>query len=159
MGPPRKLNPTRPQFIWRVKTTAIDIPRQFRHYHVAGFDREPRLTWTRNRKVAEQIGNPDEQAGGQPRVSRHVARRCAYCGCWWLGFIARFLREFECRAWISGEPIPPCPGCRNARVWAAVSSSPDLLTRYLRDPESTAKAILDLPIELEFSGAASGPRA
>ena len=32
----------------------------------------------------------------------------------------------------------------------------DLLARFHREPESTAKAILDLPIEFEFSSAANG---
>ena len=37
-------------------------------------------------------------------------------------------------------------------------SDADLLARFHREPESTAKAILDLPIEFEFSSAASGAK-
>jgi len=37
-------------------------------------------------------------------------------------------------------------------------SDADLLPRFRREPESTAKAILDLPIEFEFSSAANGAK-
>ena len=64
----RKLNPTRQQFIWRAVTTAIDIPKQFRRHAVRRLTREPKLIWTRNRKIAQQIEKMGQQAGGQPWV-------------------------------------------------------------------------------------------
>ena len=50
----RPPNPTRRQLIWQVNTTAIDIPREFRKYHVRGFPREPREIWTRNRMAVRK---------------------------------------------------------------------------------------------------------
>ena len=86
-----------------------------------------------------------------------MARRCPHCRRWWLGIAAQIQHEFESLAWVSGKPVPPCNfTCNNATVMGELFSDADLLARFLREPESTAKAILDLPIEFEFSTAASG---
>jgi len=155
----RKLNPTRLQFIWHAQTTAIDIPKQFRRHAVRGLTREPKLIWTRNRKIAQQIEKMDQQAGGQPWVWRIQARRCPHCRRWSIGSAARFQHEFESLAWVSGKPVPPCNlTCNNARVMGELFSKAGLLARFHREPESTAKAILDLPIEFEFSSAANGAK-
>jgi len=101
----------------------------------------------------------DKQAGGQPWVWRIQARRCPHCRRWWLGIAAHIQHEFESLAWLSGKPVPPCNyTCNNARVMGELFSDADLLARFHREPESTAKAILDLPIEFEFSSAASGAK-
>jgi len=55
--------------------------------------------------------------------------------------------------------MPPCNfTCNNARVMGELFSKAGLLARFHRDPESTTKAILDLPIEFEFSSAANGAK-
>jgi hypothetical protein len=41
---------------------------------------------------------------------------------------------------------------------AELPTGADLIAKFFRDPESTAKAVLDLPIELEFSSALSGAK-
>ena len=53
------------RYIWRVETTAIDIPREVLRRSMPGFGREPSVIWTRQRKIAEQISNADERPGGQ----------------------------------------------------------------------------------------------
>jgi len=156
----RKLNPTRQQFIWCAETTAIDIPKQFRRHAVRGLTREPKLIWTCNRKIAQQIEKMDEQAGGRPQVWKCVARRCPHCRRWWLGIAAQIQHEFESLAWLRGKPMPLCNStCNNARVMAELFSNPGFLAKFRREPESTAKAILDFlrfPIEFEFSTVATG---
>ena len=55
--------------------------------------------------------------------------------------------------------MPPCNfTCNNARVMSEMFSKAGLLAKFHREPESTAKAILDLPIEFEFSSAANGAK-
>jgi hypothetical protein len=71
--------------------------------------------------------------------------------------MAHIQHEFEAIAWLSGKPVPPCHStCNNARVMAVLLSSAELMLSFFRNPESMAKAILDLPIEFEFSSAAGG---
>ena len=101
----------------------------------------------------------DEQAGGRPQVWKCVARRCPHCRRWWLGIAAQIQHEFESLAWLRGKPMPPCNfTCNNARVLGELFSDADLLARFHREPGSTVKAILDLPIEFEFSNAANGAK-
>jgi len=56
--------------------------------------------------------------------------------------------------------MPLCNStCNNARVMAELFSNPGFLAKFRREPESTAKAILDFlrfPIEFEFSTVATG---
>jgi len=109
-------------------TTAIDIPKQFRRHAVRGLTREPKVIWTRNRKIAQQIEKMDEQVGGRPQVWKYVARRCPHCRRWWIGSAARFQHEFESLAWVSGKTVPPCNlTCNNARVMGELFSKAGLL--------------------------------
>ena len=100
-----KLNPTRPQFIWRVETTAIEIPREFWCYAVPGFTQERRVIWTRQRKIAQQISNADEQAGGHPWPFQYESRKCLLCGQWRIGFRAQIQRENESIVWLGKQAM------------------------------------------------------
>ena len=117
-SPRRRRNPTRVQHIWCVKTTAINIPREYRRYAVPGFGGEPRVIWTRQRKIAQQISNADEQAGGQAYPMPCGVWRCPLCGRWHIGLPAQEQRQRECFAWLRGKPLGPCgPWCNDVRAF------------------------------------------
>jgi hypothetical protein len=161
---PRKLNPTRPQFIWRVKTTAIDVPREFWRYAVPGFTPEPRVIWTRQRRIALQISKADEQSGGHPWPFQYEARQCLLCGWWRIGYGAQIQRESESIAWLSGKPLGPCsPRCEHAGGMIKLFSDPPWSGKYFSDwlslPESadgTSNLLPHLPHNLRFSNAVRG---
>ena len=94
-SPLHRRNPTRVQRIWCVKTSAIDIPREYRRYAVPGFGREPRVIWTRQRKIAQQISNADEQAGGQAYPMPFQFWGCPLCGRCFIGLMAQEHRQRE----------------------------------------------------------------
>ena len=124
----RPLNPTRRQIIWQVNTTAIDIPREFRKYHVRGFPREPREIWTRNRMAVKRICSADQMAGGNPWPFRHEYRQCGYCGRRMVGLQAQIRRWYEACAWV---PVWPCSG-------ACAASNPKSLDKSMPSRFSSA---------------------
>ena len=124
-NPRRRLNPTRVQYIWCVKTTAIDIPREFQRYAVRGFGREKRVIWTRQRKIAEQISNADEQAGGQAYPMPFQFWRCPLRGRCFIGLRAQEQQQHEGLAWLRSKPLGSCSEeCNNIRAF--VTSNPAL---------------------------------
>jgi hypothetical protein len=107
-SPARPPNPTRRQLIWQITTIAIDIPKEFRKYHVRDFPRKPREIWTRNRRAVKWICSADKIAGGNPWPFPHDYRRCGYCGRRMVGLQAEIRRWWEACAWLNGVPVGPC---------------------------------------------------
>jgi hypothetical protein len=134
-----RLNPSRPQLVWHVTTTAIDIPREYRRYRVPELSHGPRTMWTRNRRAAYALCAVDEAAGGEPWPFPYAFRRCGYCGRPILGLPAQMQRDEEARAWLSGRAVDPCS-------WVCSG------LKHLENPKSLGKS-------MQFSASLTGCRA
>jgi hypothetical protein len=117
----RGLKATRAQHVYRVETTAIDIPAWASQHAIPGFTSEACVIWVRERGVAKTIARYDTEAGGRPEIQKVEARRCCYCGLWHLGFNAAELREREQRVRLSLGTLELGP-CSVHCSWRAESN-------------------------------------
>ena len=125
-NPPGRLNPTRCNISGVLKQLRLTFRGEFRGHLTLGFGRDFRVMWTRQRKVAEQISNADNQKSGRAYPKPFQFWRCPLCGRCLIGLIAQEHRQREGLAWLTGQPL-------GAEITAAVPRPSLHQTRSLAD--------------------------
>jgi hypothetical protein len=92
----------------QVQTDRIPIPGWAREKAVAGLDSNPAQVWL-GRIAAAVLARLDREAGGTPRLTQTVYRRCRICSRVFLGIAAQ--ERFELDRQQTGAVIPCGPDC------------------------------------------------